>query len=863
MENYDFGESEVEILHSKNFTILFDFENNTFKNLSILLYSTNIIEFSMNIIRPSRSECYKEKFEFQFFKKFENDNFNGLKNIFEYFCELIQNNIDLINFDEETKILILKESNKEYSFNLKTMNTISEYDIVKILFNEMNKKAYSNDLIPNLNLKKIEKIKNQMNKSICCIIKNNDIIGNGFFALIKKENKFISLLITNNNIINENDINNEINIIIVLYNNQAKNIKLRNNTNHYINEEYGVSIYELKETINNIQFLEFDESIIENNKEKINTYNNQSIYTIQYKKEKEDIILHYGKLDSIKENANIKHKCSSNDISLGSPILLSKNSKIIGMHIDNKNDIAKLLSFPLSEFLNNYKNEKIQPMKEKDVNEIKIERSSTDEDINNIIHIHNNNKMIIEYINSNKENVSIKIFSKHFVNNNKTKCVIKYRYKIYDLVEELQINSQNETFKIILEEKENEALTNISYMFHRISSLKSVDISNFNTEKITDMRYMFSDCTKLITLIGFENINTDNVENMSNMFYGCQNLSNFPNISSWNMNKVKDISKMFMNMGINNFPNLDKWDMPSVENMSGLFSQNNMAADNISFISKWKNISKITDISYLFSECERLRTIPNLSNWDVSNVTNMSYLFNKCTNLKYIPVIDKWEVKKVEKINKLFSDCENLISIPDISNWDVSSVDDMSYLFNNCKQITSLPNLKNWKTSNVNDMCSIFNGCIKLNSIPDISLWDTSKVKNMSNIFNNCIAISTLPDISKWKTSNVENISGIFCRCSSIKSLPDISEWKTYNITNMSKMFCECNNLLSLPEISKWNYKKVINMKKFCYNCKELKGLPKGYKKNKFNDEIYWDEAFKGCGFDTPKFLCNEKCVIY
>ena len=86
------------------------------------------------------------------------------------------------------------------------------------------------------------------------------------------------------------------------------------------------------------------------------------------------------------------------------------------MHIDNKNDIAKLLSFPLSEFLNNYKNEKIQPMKEKDVNEIKIERSSTDEDINNIIHIHNNNKMIIEYFNSNKKNVSIKIFSKHFVN---------------------------------------------------------------------------------------------------------------------------------------------------------------------------------------------------------------------------------------------------------------------------------------------------------------------------------------------------------------------------------------------------------------------------------------------------------------
>ena len=97
-----------------------------------------------------------------------------------------------------------------------------------MLFKEINNNK-SIDNIPNFSLKQIDKNPNQIRKSICCIIKNNEynnenITGNGFFILVEYQNKFIQLLITCNNIISENDFNNGINIKIVLYNNNQENI---------------------------------------------------------------------------------------------------------------------------------------------------------------------------------------------------------------------------------------------------------------------------------------------------------------------------------------------------------------------------------------------------------------------------------------------------------------------------------------------------------------------------------------------------------------------------------------------------------------------------------------------------------------
>jgi surface protein len=67
-------------------------------------------------------------------------------------------------------------------------------------------------------------------------------------------------------------------------------------------------------------------------------------------------------------------------------------------------------------------------------------------------------------------------------------------------------------------------VTDMSYMFNYCNGLKSLDVKNFNTQNVTDMSKMFYNCSSL-TSLDLTNFNTENVTSMSSMFYGCSNLS--------------------------------------------------------------------------------------------------------------------------------------------------------------------------------------------------------------------------------------------------------------------------------------------------------------------------------------------------
>ena len=84
----------------------------------------------------------------------------------------------------------------------------------------------------------------------------------------------------------------------------------------------------------------------------------------------------------------------------------------------------------------------------------------------------------------------------------------------------------------------------------------------------------------------------------------------------------------------------------------------------------------------------------------------------------------------------IFSQCNSLISLPDISKWNTINVTNMSNMFQECFSLTSLPDISSWNTSNVKDMKYMFYGCSSLLYLPDISKWDTSNVNNMSNVYH-------------------------------------------------------------------------------------------------------------------------------
>ncbi len=67
-------------------------------------------------------------------------------------------------------------------------------------------------------------------------------------------------------------------------------------------------------------------------------------------------------------------------------------------------------------------------------------------------------------------------------------------------------------------------ITNMEGMFHNCSELKSLNLFNLNTEKVTDMYALFGNCHSL-TALDLSNFDTSNVINMMFMFSNCRNLT--------------------------------------------------------------------------------------------------------------------------------------------------------------------------------------------------------------------------------------------------------------------------------------------------------------------------------------------------
>ena len=62
----------------------------------------------------------------------------------------------------------------------------------------------------------------------------------------------------------------------------------------------------------------------------------------------------------------------------------------------------------------------------------------------------------------------------------------------------------------------------MNLMFSRCSSLIDLNLTNFNTNNVINMRFMFYGCSSLKEL-NLNNFNTDNVIYIDKMFSGCSN----------------------------------------------------------------------------------------------------------------------------------------------------------------------------------------------------------------------------------------------------------------------------------------------------------------------------------------------------
>lgn len=140
--------------------------------------------------------------------------------------------------------------------------------------------------------------------------------------------------------------------------------------------------------------------------------------------------------------------------------------------------------------------------------------------------------------------------------------------------------------------------------FNQCYKLTSLDLSNFDTSAVTDMRGMFSGCSGLASL-DLSNFDTSAVTGMAYMFKECGHFTSL-DVSSFDTSKVTDMYGMF-------------------SGCSGLASLNVSNFDT----------SAVTSMSGMFGYCTGLTSL-DLSNFDTSVVTNMKDMFSGCTSLRNI-----------------------------------------------------------------------------------------------------------------------------------------------------------------------------------------------------------------------------------
>ena len=244
-------------------------------------------------------------------------------------------------------------------------------------------------------------------KNICKINCKDGSHGTGFFCLIPMGwGNFLTALMTNNHVLEENDIKPGKKINFTIDNdNKELSIIIDNTRKTYTNESYDVTIIEIREEdkIDEKSFFNFDNQIFE--EDAIEKFKNCQIYLLHYPKG-EEAERSPGIIKNITEDEGkktIRHLCSTSGGSSGSPIINKNNYQVIGIH---KGAPKGGQNFNLGTLLK----EPIEKFKE----EIKVNNNNVN--INNINNNNNINEILIQYKIDNIYNlIYIKIFGEDFV----------------------------------------------------------------------------------------------------------------------------------------------------------------------------------------------------------------------------------------------------------------------------------------------------------------------------------------------------------------------------------------------------------------------------------------------------------------
>ena len=154
--------------------------------------------------------------------------------------------------------------------------------------------------------------------------------------------------------------------------------------------------------------------------------------------------------------------------------------------------------------------------------------------------------------------------------------------------------------------------------------------------------------------------------------------------------------------------------------------------------------NRLTNLSYMFSDCKTLYNIDELKYLKTGDVTDFSYMFENC-QISNIKALEDWDTSKSETFCSMFSCCKLITNINALKNWNVSRCKDFSSLFYYCNKLYDIKSLENWNVSKCTNFSCIFNGCESLSNIKPLEKWNVSNGINFEYIFSFCLISDIKP----------------------------------------------------------------------------------------------------------------------
>ena len=415
-------------------------------------------------------------------------------------------------------------------------------------------------------------------------------------------------------------------------------------------------------------------------------------------------------------------------------------------------------------------------------------------------------------------------------------------------------------------------------MFSSCSSLTSLDVTHFNTEKVSGMNGMFYSCPKL-TSLDVRNFNTANVTNMSYMFSGCSALTTIYASDKFVTTKVSSGSDMFTGCeklkGYNDsktdhtyaYCGTDGYFTPVFD-----YAEFDNATGTLTFrrgLSKPEGAYDLNEGNTKpgwLTQKEDIKKVVFDASFANARPTSCCKWFDGCQKLTEIKGIENLNTQNVTDMSSMFSDCQKLTSL-DLSNFNTANVEDMRSMFKNCSALTGIFASNKFVTDMVINGSDMFSGCDKLiGAIKYIGSQTDHHYANYVDgyfspeggfpayaVFDGGTRTLTFGrglskpagayDLNEgnnepgWLTQK-ENIYKVvfdasfanarptscyywFCGCSKLTDIEGIENLNTENVTNMNSMFDRCSALTSL-DLTNFNTAKVSDMSYMFMGCSAL-----------------------------------------